>query len=334
MTNFWNKLPKPFFVLAPMEAVTDVVFRHIVASARKPDIFFTEFVNASSFCNQNGIDSTCSRLTFTDDEQPIVVQIWGNKPDEFETMSIALANMRFAGIDINMGCPDKSVNKTGSGSALIKSPTLVSELISATKAGGLPISVKTRLDDTSIDEWPLWIEHLLKQNISNLTIHLRTRKEMSKINAHYELIPEIKKIRDKIAPQTLLTINGDVINRQHGEKLAKQYNIDGVMIGRGIFSNPFAFEITKKEHTREELIKLLYLHLDLYDKYSNESFLQGLQGGTLQQSRPRKFNTLKRFFKVYIHGFSGANELRVRLMDSKNTDEAREIISNYLTGLT
>jgi tRNA-dihydrouridine synthase len=319
MINFWNKLPKPFFALAPMEAVTDVVFRHVVAEAARPDVFFTEFVNASSFCNPKGTQSTRGRLAFTSDEQPIVAQIWGNKPDEFAIMSQGLAEMGYAGIDINMGCPDKAVIKIGSGSALIRTPNLASELIKSAQTGGLPVSVKTRLGDTSILEWHDWIKFLLEQDIANLTIHLRTRKEMSKVSAHFEIIPEILKLRDEIAPKTLITINGDIRDRQHGEELTEQYVIDGIMIGRGIFQNPFAFETEKHNHTRDELIELLNLHLDLHDKYSSES-------------EPRKFDPLKTFFKIYIRDFPSASDLRDKLMHAKTTTEAREILS--LQGLS
>ena len=314
MTNFWNELPKPFFILAPMEAVTDVVFRHVVAHAAKPDIFFTEFVNVSSFCSEKGKTSTRGRLVFTDDEQPIVAQIWGNKPDQFEKMSIELAKQGFAGIDINMGCPDKSVVRGGSGSALIRTPELACELIKSAKSSGLPISVKTRLADVKIDEWTDWITLLLQQDLVNLTVHLRTRKEMSKVPAHYELIPEIIKLRDKIAPNTLITVNGDITDRQQGIEFAEKYGVDGIMIGRGIFTNPFAFEIKKREHTSKELIKLLHYHLDLHDKYNNEL-------------EPRKFDPLKRYFKIYIRNFPGASELRDQLMHTKNTTEAREILA-------
>lgn len=316
MNNFWNELPKPFFALAPMEAVTDVVFRHVVASAARPDIFFTEFVNASSFCSDKGVASTRGRLAFNNDEQPIVAQIWGNKPDEFAKMSQALAGKGFAGIDINMGCPDKAVVRNCAGSALIRTPDLASELITATKSSGLPVSVKTRLGDTRIDQWNDWIAHILQQNIANLTIHLRTRKEMSKVGAHYELIPAIKKLRDEIAPGTLLTINGDITDRQHGLELVDQYGVDGIMIGRGVFSNPFAFEPTKNVHSRDELIQLLNLQLDLHDKYSTDL-------------EPRKFDPLKRFFKIYIREFNGASELREQLMHTRTTLEVRQILQAH-----
>ncbi|HTJ73366.1 MAG TPA: tRNA-dihydrouridine synthase [Verrucomicrobiae bacterium] len=317
MTNFWQELPRPFFILAPMEAVTDVVFRHVVAHAAKPDIFFTEFTNASSYCSPKGAHSTRGRLTFTADEQPMVAQIWGSRPEEFAEMARGLAAMGYKGIDINMGCPDKSVVKNGAGSGLIRTPEVAAELIQAAKKGGLPVSVKTRLGYSSTSEWQEWLTHLLQQDVVNLTIHLRTRKEMSKVDAHFELIPEIKKLRDEIAPQTLLTINGDIRDRQHGQELVEKYGVDGIMIGRGIFHDPFAFETEKREHSREELLSLLSLQLDLFDKYSEEL-------------EPRKFEPLKRFFKIYVRDFPGASELREQLMHTKSTDEVRAILQSNL----
>lgn len=296
-----------------MEAVTDVVFRHVVASAAQPDIFFTEFTNASSYCSPQGAHSTRGRLAFTEDEHPMVAQIWGNKPEQFSQMAKGLAEMGYMGIDINMGCPDKAVVKGGSGSALIKQPELAAELIAAAKEGGLPVSVKTRLGYSATDEWKEWLTHLLKQDIVNLTVHLRTRKEMSKVDAHFEMIPEIKKLRDEVAPHTLLTINGDIRDRQHGEELVEKYGIDGVMIGRGIFTNPYAFETTPQTHSREELLGLLRLQLDLHDKYSEEL-------------GERKFEPLKRFFKIYVREFDGASELRDQLMHTKSTKEVRDIL--------
>ena len=406
MTNFWHDLPRPFFALAPMEAVSDVVFRHVIAAAAPPDVYFTEFTNAASYCSPAGKHSTRGRLTFTPDEQPIVAQIWGNNPEHYAKMSIGLAEKGFSGIDINMGCPDKTVVKNGSCSALIRQPELAAELIAAAKTGGLPISVKTRLGLTSTIEWRDWLSHLLRQDIANLTIHLRTRKEMSNVPAHFELIPEIKQLRDEIAPGTLLTINGDIRDRQHGEELVARYGVDGIMIGRGVFHNPFAFastnsaspppsfssgalsanyssillrsagkaEPSEKEvasgylstatdkrvttsgaapassralsereagadslagpagsdlrsnseridndgsgNTKEKLISLLHLHLDLFDKYSHEL-------------EPRKYEPLKRFFKIYIRDFPGASDLREQLMHTKSTDDVRAVLASF-----
>ncbi|NLR46906.1 tRNA-dihydrouridine synthase, partial [Priestia megaterium] len=151
--NFWHELPRPFFILAPMEAVTDVVFRHVVTEAARPDVFFTEFTNTESYCHPKGKDSVKGRLTFTDDEQPIVAHIWGDKPEYFRQMSIGMAEMGFRGIDINMGCPVQNVAGNGKGSGLIRRPDTAAEIIQAAKAGGLPVSVKTRLGYTQVDEW-------------------------------------------------------------------------------------------------------------------------------------------------------------------------------------
>jgi len=317
MKNFWQELPKPFFVLAPMEAVTDVVFRHVVEAAGGPDVYFTEFTNAASYFSEKGRASTRGRLAFTEDEQPMVAQIWGTNPEYFEFMARGLAEQGFAGIDINMGCPAKDVVKTGAGSGLIRDPQRAAELIAAAKKSGLPISVKTRLGDVSKDEWTGWLTHVLKQDVVNLTIHLRTRKEMSKVPAHFELLHDIKKLRDEIAPQTLLTINGDIRDREHGIELVNEYGVDGVMIGRGIFIDPYAFAKEKREHTREELLGLLSMQLDLFDKYNKEL-------------EPRKFDPLKRFFKIYVRNFEGAAELREKMMHTKTTAEVRELISQVV----
>lgn len=311
-TNFWRDLPRPFFVLAPMEDVTDVVFRHVVSHAGRPDVFFTEFTNTESYCHPEGMKSVRGRLLFTEDEQPMVAHIWGDKPEFFRQMSIGMAEMGFKGIDINMGCPVPNVASRGKGSGLILRPEAAAEIIQAAKAGGLPVSVKTRLGYSELEEWRDWLTHVFEQDIANLSIHLRTRKEMSQADAHWELIPEIKKLRDEIAPDTLLTINGDIPDRETGLKLVEQYGVDGVMIGRGIFKNPFAFEKEPREHGSEELLDLLKLHLDLHDKYLEEL--------------PRSMSGLHRFFKIYVKGFRGAGELRNQLMNTKSTAEVRELL--------
>lgn len=245
----------------------------------------------------------------------MVAHIWGDRPENFREMSIGMAELGFKGIDLNMGCPVPNVAGNGKGSGLICRPDVAAELIAAAKAGGLPVSVKTRLGYSEIDEWRDWLTHILKQDIANLSIHLRTREEMSKVDAHWELIPEIKKLRDEVAPDTLLTINGDIPDRQVGLELAEKYGIDGVMIGRGIFKNPFAFEKEAKEHSSKELLDLLRLHLDLHDQYA------GLE--------LRPYTGLHRFFKIYVRSFKGAGELRNQLMNTKSTDEARALLDDF-----
>ena len=344
-----------------MEAVTDVVFRHVVKRAGAPDVFFTEFANATGWVHA-GDKAIAGRLIKTDDEHPLVAQIWGGEPGDMEQFAGYCAKFGFDGIDINMGCPATSPIKSGA-PPLIRRPDVAVAAIAAAKTAGLPVSVKTRLGYTHVDEWREWLTTILQQDIVNLTIHLRTKKEMSKVPAHYELIDDIIKLRDEIAPQTLLTINGDIRNRAHGEELARQHpGLNGVMIGRGIFSDPFCFrrdgvssEIEDKRvivggaaltseqisdfseegadrlagpafsdlravadgddgssNTKSELIYLLLYHLDLFDHY--------------QPTLGRPYETLKRFFKIYIRDFDGAKELRDQLMRTKNTSEVRQIL--------
>ncbi len=352
---FWQELPEPFFILAPMEAVTDVVFRHVVAAAAPPDVWFSEFTNATGWVHA-GEKAVGGRLLKTNDEQPIVAQIWGGEPGDMEQLARHCRDLGYHGIDINMGCPAKSAVKSG-GSALIRQPDLAAASIAAAKTAGLPVSVKTRLGYTHVDEWREWLGHLLRQDVVNLTIHLRTKKEMSKVPAHHELIPEIVALRDEIAPHILLTINGDIENRAHGEQLVRENaGVNGVMIGRGIFHDPFCFlnnaeaesavvsfsedsafpvagpqdkigrqfarpgseekdDDSTSGKNKKHLIKLLRLHLDLFDQY--------------QPQIGRPFETLKRFFKIYIREFDGASELRHELMQTKSTDEVRAVLLRH-----
>lgn len=314
MTNFWQDLPRPFFILAPMEAVTDVVFRHVVASAAPPDVWFTEFTNATGWAHA-GDKAIGGRLVKTDDENPIVAQLWGSDPESMEKLAKHCVELGYHGIDINMGCPDQSAIKSGGGSGMIRNPENAAAIIAAAKTSGLPVSVKTRLGYNGVDEWPEWLGHLLRQDIVNLTIHLRTKKEMSKVPAHFELIPKIKQLRDEIAPQTLLTINGDIEDRQQGMELVEKYGVDGIMIGRGIFHNPFAFVTSTRDIDKSDLLALLRLQLDLHDKYD--------------KLQPRKFDPLKRFFKIYVRDFPQAAELRDQLMHCHSTDEVRAALDAF-----
>jgi tRNA-dihydrouridine synthase len=215
-----------------------------------------------------------------------------------------------------MGCPDSSAIKGGGGAQMIRTPEIAAQIIAAAKTSGLPVSVKTRLGYSRVDEWREWLGFILRQDVVVLTIHLRTKKEMSKVPAHFELIPEIKALRDDISPDTLLVINGDIEARTQGLEIVQAHGVDGIMIGRGVFHNPFAFEKEPIEHSREELLDLLGLQLNLYDEYH---MITG-----------RPFDTLKRFFKIYVRDFAGASELRDKLMHTKSTAEVRAVLGSEI----
>ncbi len=294
-----------------MEAVTDTIFRHVVAKAAPPDIYFTEFTNTDSFCSPKGKHSTESRLRFTPDEGPLVAQIWGTNPEHFAQMAHGLRDMGYAAIDINMGCPDRTITKHGACSALIENPELASKIIAATKTAGLPVSVKTRIGFRQ-QKTEEWIGFLLRQDLSALTVHARTAKEMSKVPARWEEIAKAVQLRDQLAPQTVIIGNGDVADRAEGLRRVAETGADGIMIGRGVFHDVFCFEPEPREHSQNEYFDLLRYHLDLWE--------QTWQGEA-------NYHALKRFFKIYVKNFPGASELREQLMNTTNVDEARQLIA-------
>ncbi|BDZ29900.1 tRNA-dihydrouridine synthase [Lactiplantibacillus sp. WILCCON 0030] len=307
---------RPFFTMAPMEAVSNTVFRQVVARAAAPDAFFTEFVYAKGITTPNTKFPVHGRLYVapTEATKP-VVQLWGNEAADFVTAAAALKAKGFEAIDINMGCPDGTVIKNHGGSDLIRHPERATEVIAAAKTAGLAVSVKTRLGYSKLPEFRDWLATLLRQDVDLLTVHLRTKQEMSKVDAHFELIDELIKLRDTIAPQTLLQINGDIPDYQAGLALAQQHpGLDGIMIGRGIFANPFAFETQPQPHSLAELLDLLRYQLTLFDDFST------------RYAVPR-FPSLKRFFKIYARPELGATELRNAMMDAKSTDEVRKILA-------
>lgn len=328
--NIWQKLPQGFTVLAPMEGVTDVVFRAVIEHAGAPDLFFTEFTNVSSFASEKGRHDAMERLDLKIDNNshrapnatPVIAQIWGKNPAHFAEISSALESLGFDGLDINMGCPDRHVNKAGGGAAMIKTPELAIECIKSAKAAtNLPVSVKTRLGFTYVDEYKTWLPLLLNEHLAALTVHLRTRKEMSKAPAHFDLIPEIIKLKNDISPETKLIINGDIKDLKHVQELSKKYpEVDGFMIGRGVFQNPFCFskQHLDKEPSRQELRNLLDYHLDLYDERATELESRGSRYA---------YEPLKHFFKIYINNFPGASDLRAKLMDCQNAAEVRQVLS-------
>lgn len=317
MTNFWKKLPKDFTALAPMDGVTDFVFREIISELAKPDVLFTEFTPTDAAVSK-GKEKALELLKYSEKQRPIVAQIWGIHPENFLKTAKLCKKLKFDGIDINMGCPDKNVIKIGSGSALIKNQKLAEEIIKATKegAGELPVSVKTRIGfDKKITEE--WITFLLKQDLAAISIHGRTSKAMSTGDADWDEIAKAVKIRDKISPDTLIIGNGDVVSYKDALEKCEKYGVDGIMVGRGVFSNPWVFEKLPEPatHSIKERLELLLKHTKLFD----DTYHNG-----------KDFNTLKRFFKIYVNSFPNATELRDKLMLCKNYNEVEKLTLPYL----
>lgn len=304
-----------------MDDVTDTVFRRIVSDCAPPTYTMTEFVNVDGLCSE-GRERVIHKLSTVCDDTPVIAQIWGKKPENFKQIASEIADGTipgFVGVDINFGCPDKAVVKNECCSAM-QQPHLreqAGELIQATLDGldgRLPLTLKTRLGFKEIDY--SWHEFLLGFKPMILTVHVRTTKQMSKVPALWEAIEPIVKLRDMISPETKIILNGDIETAAHGEELAKQYGVDGVMIGRGIFKNPYAFAKNAEEiwqsMGREERIRLFKKHLKLHAE--------------TYKKNERKFNPLKKFTKVYIIDFEGASELRNDVMQRRSIEEVLKLL--------
>ncbi|KKQ19027.1 MAG: tRNA-dihydrouridine synthase [Parcubacteria group bacterium GW2011_GWC1_36_9] len=351
MQNFWQKLDKPFFCLAPMSDVTDIAFRHMLAKYgknrenRNKVVFWTEFVSADGLCNKLGRKKLSHMLEFSESERPIVAQVFGANGDNMKKACQYVASLGFDGIDINMGCPDKSVVNQGAGAGMIKNPKLAREIIQAVHAGiksagcHIPVSVKTRtgFNKEGIDTW---IPELLKEDISALTIHLRTAKELSLVPANWDHIKKIKELIKKSGKDILLIGNGDVVDIDDAKRKCEKYGCDGVMIGRGVFGNPWLFRrgVASKEtwerdgaSTRNFLVKKYPCSLEATPlKERLQVMLEHTRFFEKMLGKHKSFDVMKKHFKAYVNGFEGAKELRVKLMETENAEQVEDVVNDFL----
>ncbi len=322
MNNFWKKLNKPFFVLAPMADVTDAAFRRIIAKYSRhgetgggPDVFWTEFVSADGLMSP-GREVLKHDLMYTEGERPIVAQLFGSRIEKMEAAARLCQELGFDGIDINMGCPDRSIEKQNAGAAMIKNPELAKAIIRAAKRGApnIPVSVKTRIGYNK-DQLAEWVPALLEEGIAALTIHARTRKEMSKVPARWEHVREAVEIRDRMGVDTLILGNGDVKDIEDAKRKVAETGCDGVMLGRAIFGNPWLFDQNKKELSVEEKLRVMVEHTKLYEE---------LLGGV------KSFALMKKHYKAYVNGFDGAVELREKLMLCDTAGDVEAVVEQFL----
>jgi nifR3 family TIM-barrel protein len=334
--NFWSELKKPIFVLAPMANVTDAAFRRIIAKYSRPAgpaVFWTEFVSVEGLLSR-GREKLLPDLWFTPGEHPIVAQIFGGKPEQFYEIAPLLVKLGFDGVDINMGCPHDGVVKSCAGSDLIKDPQRAKEIITELKRGikdagsDIPVSVKTRIGYNK-NEMETWLPAILEAGVSALTVHLRTRKEMSAVPAHWELMPRIVELRNKYAPETVLLGNGDVKDLVDARQKVLDTGCDGVMLGRAIFGNPWLFREAEKPRpsvasgegglpyipTTEEKLRVAVEHTKLFMEI-------------LGPIKP--FDFMKKHFKAYVNGFDGAKELRVKMMEAESVEEIESLVNEFL----
>ena len=316
--GFWGGLKKPILALAPMADVTDPPFRAIIARCGKPDVMFTEFVSCDGLMSA-GRERILKDLLYSEEERPVVAQIFGSRPENFEKTARLISELGFNGIDINMGCPDRSVLKQGAGAELIRNPSLAKEIIHATTegAGDLPVSVKTRIGYNEIALLP-WLSALLSTKPVAITLHARTKKEMSKVPAHWDVIAEAVRIRDDAGSETLIIGNGDVKDIPDALRKIEETRADGVMFGRVIFGNPWFFNSkarVKEKISLREILETLSAHVALYQK---------------QMGGVKSFSIMKKHFKAYIPAFPGSKELRTSLMEARDAKEVEKFIHEFL----
>ncbi|MDO8183473.1 MAG: tRNA-dihydrouridine synthase [bacterium] len=323
--NFWDKLLRPIIGQAPLYDVTDAAFRQMVARYGKPDVMFTEFVSADGLMHPKGREKLLRELYFTEAERPIVAQLFSSRPDKMREAAKFCAELGFDGIDINMGCPDETIEKQGSGANLIKYPELAQELIKAAKECGLPVSVKTRLGYNQIDLD--WLNKLLEAKPAALIIHLRTRKEMSKVPAHWEVMPEIMKLAE--GSGVLILGNGDIKTPAEARQKCKETSCDGVLIGRAIFGQPWLYNLEVQPPSGEERLKIMLEHTKLFAAL----YLPGETNTKLFNGHTKSFAVMKKHFKAYVEGFPaspagrpGAAELRSKLMEANSVEEVEKLL--------
>lgn len=301
-----------------MANVTDAAFRRIIAKYGKPDVFWTEFVSVDGLLSA-GRGKLLIDFWYTEPERPIVAQIFGGAPERFGKAAELIRELGFDGIDINMGCPDRAVEKQGAGAALIKDPERAIKIIEETKkgSGGLPVSVKTRIgyNQNEISEW---LPRLFEADIAALAVHLRTRKEMSDVDAHWELAPAVVELRDKYSPETPVLGNGDLKNIEEAKNKIEASGMDGAMFGRGIFGNPWLFSPHGAPELPEKL-RVMVEHTGLFEELYKSNLPYGK--GAL-----KNFDVMKKHYKAYVNGFDGAKELRLKLMAAGDSKEVRAIL--------
>lgn len=303
------------FALAPMEGVTDTVFRQVLCDIGKPDLFFTEFLNVEGFCSK-GRERVVHRLDFRDIEKPVVVQLWGNVPEYYAQTIEYVKGLNPDGIDINMGCSVRDVLSSGRGSALINDRVLAKEIIDAVKesVGKLPVSVKTRIGFDKVDTEG-WIGFLLEQKLDMITVHGRLSKEAYSTPSRWDEIARSVRLRDSISPDTLILGNGDVKDINQASEYVKKYGVDGVMIGRAILNNPWLFSGRKPEDiSKEERFEVLKKHLEIFEKERGDMDI---------------FNSQKKYIKAYISNFDTAADMRIQLMTADSTSQVMQLLASF-----
>lgn len=322
--SFWNKLSKPFFVQAPMADVTDCVFRKIIADRGKPDVLMTEFVSADGLAHPAARERLMIDLAYSEGERPVVAQIFSSKPENMKAAAALARELGFDGVDINMGCPVRTINKQLAGAEMIRDPKLAQEVIAAAKegAGELPVSVKSRIGYSKIDEFEGWMQTLLETKPAAITMHLRTKKELSKVPAHWELAHLMQEFRSD--SDTLIIANGDVTGLADAKEKAKQAGLDGVMIGRAIYGNPWLYSgKSKDEISWTERLDTMLEHTKEFERV----FIADPKSNDINPYKG--FAIMRKFYGAYVAGHPRAKQFKMALMETRSAAEVEDVIKEF-----
>lgn len=318
----WESTKKPIVALAPMEGYTDSAFRQIVKSVAPETVVFTEFSSADAIKYKS--KKTLAKIGFTPAEQPLIVQIFGNKSESFAKAVKIIEATGVAGIDINMGCPAAKVISSEHGSALIKAPHLAAELVATIRENtNVPVSVKTRLgyESADLDHFFSFCQDLINAGATCLTIHGRTTKQKFSGMSNWDPIYELKRRQ----PNTTIIGCGDITSAD--QALEKIKNLDGVMVGRATFGNPWimgeieaAFNNTtyQRPQTFIEKIPLILKHCELNVETKGERV------GMLQ---------IRKHLAVYIREIDNASKYRQQLVRVESMDEVKRIFDEIVADL-
>ncbi|MGZ9204868.1 MAG: tRNA dihydrouridine synthase [Nitrospira sp.] len=363
--SFWLNLPRPIIGLSPMDGVTDACFRSVIAQQGKPDVSFTEFTHVHDVCH--GPEIQLETLLYSERERPIVAQLYGKDPALFYLAAQAVCELGFDGLDINMGCPSKSVASSGSGAGLIRNQELARTIMQAAKRGiedwasgqtleqagfkstrvamferlnqrrgkagptprrQLPLSVKTRIGYDSVTV-EAWVEELLREQPAVISLHGRTLQQMYRGLADWSAIARAVALVKGTG--TLLLGNGDIQCLDDIAGRVRETGVDGVLVGRGVLGAPWFFRSIEQARVRGRGMNGADVGRDPGEVSLNERFALLVDHAQQFQALvgEKQFYRMRKHLGWYCKGFPHAASLRAQMVRVSSVEELRALLEEF-----